>query len=173
MNIYADTTAIMIPSLSRFVKTIIHCAPMGEENRLNKHATEIRYLSPHVRRRFKRAIRLLGKGTQSQWLNVQVRRLIREAEQRLGERYDSDYLTEEERFICEVIEDGAAELAQIVAETHLGENKVRTIVKELIEYGWLEERRKGGKTDSARGASVRLLFLKRPLPDLVEDPESK
>lgn len=135
---------------------------------------EIKNVAPQFRRRFTRALQLLGAGSQSQWLSVQMRRVVREAEIRFGEDFDREFLTAEERFIVEVIADGAAEVQQIASETLIAESRVRVLLNRLISIGWLVERRKGGKTNVARGAVVRLYFLApgRAISNSTYDSES-
>jgi DNA-binding MarR family transcriptional regulator len=131
-------------------------------------AVQIANLSQPTRRKFARALHLLGKGSQSAWLSVQVRRVIREAAIQFGEGFEQTHLTEEEQFVCEVIADGAAEIGEIARESMIHEQRVRAILKRLLEYGWIEERRKGGKTDAARGATIKLYFPKRPISAAID-----
>jgi len=129
---------------------------------MTDRTVEIKNLPPTLRRRFVRALELLGAGSQAQWLYIQIRRAIREAEVRFGQ--DFNVLTDEERWIAEVIADGAAEIQQIAEETHCSISRARTVVGRLIQFGYVEERRRGGKTESARGAATKLYFLARPIP---------
>lgn len=129
---------------------------------------EIRNLPAPLRRRFTRALQLLGVGSTSQWVHVQVRRAIREAEARFGDDLFR-HLTEEERWIAEVIGDGAAELPHIAQESAMPVERVARVLVRLIQIGQVEERRKGGKTKVARGAATKLYFLAKPLPPRVAD----
>lgn len=117
----------------------------------------IRYLPPTIRRRFRRFLQLEGV-TQSQWLLSLVRRSIAEKEAQLGSDI-FDVLTPDERHIMDVIRDGAAELAQIVAETQLTTTEVEATLEELARRKRIERRKRGGKTDGARGAATTLYFL--------------
>lgn len=131
---------------------------------------EIRNLPAPLRRRFTRALQLLGVGSTSQWVHVQVRRAIREAEARFGDDLFR-HLTEEERWIAEVVADGAAELPHIAQESAMPVERVSRVLARLIQIGQVEERRKGGKTKAARGAATKLYFLAKPLPPRVTDDD--
>lgn len=132
-------------------------------------AMQIIHMTPQMRRDFAQALHMLGRGSQSSWLHVQVRRIIREAKIQFGEDFATECLREEERFICEVIEDGAAELGEIAKEAGITLVHARRVIKRLLLFGWIEERRKGGKTEVARGAATKLYFLKRPLPTVRDE----
>ena len=131
---------------------------------------EIRNLPAPLRRRFTRALQLLGVGSTSQWVHVQVRRAIREAEARFGDDLFR-HMTEEERWIAEVVADGAAELPHIAQESAMPVERVSRVLARLIQIGQVEERRKGGKTKAARGAATKLYFLAKPLPPRVTDAD--
>ena len=131
-----------------------------------RRVAEIKHLPMPLRRRFTRALQLLGAGSTSQWIHVQVRRAIREAEARFGNDLFS-HLTEEERWIAEIIHSGAAELAHIAQESAMPVDRVARVIARLVQIGQVEERRKGGKTAAARGAAIKLYFLAKPLPALL------
>lgn len=137
-----------------------------------KRAVVIKNLPRPLRQRFTRALQLLGAGSQAQWLQIQIRRVIREAEARFGADL-FEILTVEEQLVVEVIQDGAAEIQQIIDETFLAEGRVETLLKNLCERGILEERRKGGKTDGARGASLKLYFISETYLQPVGQPVAK
>jgi len=106
---------------------------------------------------FRRSLALSGAGSQSQWLSGQVRRLIREQQEIHGEDL-LRVLTIEETEIVSVIRSGAAEFPQIVEESMIAESRVRVILDDLVDRGIVQERKKGGKTDKARGAAIALYF---------------
>lgn len=68
-------------------------------------------------------------------------------------------LTAEELDLVTVIRSGAAEFSQIVEESLIAEARVRKVLDELVERGLVQVRKKGGKTDGARGASITLYFV--------------
>jgi hypothetical protein len=107
---------------------------------------------------FRRALALAGAGSQSRWLLTQIRRFIREQENKFGEDL-FNVLTDEEKDILSIIESGAAELQHIAEESLLPEKQVAKIITDLIDRGFVEERVKGGKTDQARGAKIKLYFV--------------
>lgn len=114
-------------------------------------------LPKRLHKLFRRSLALSGAGSQSQWLSGQVRRLIREQQEIHGENLLC-VLTVEESEVVAVIRDGAAELQQIVEESMITESRVRAILDDLVERGIVQTRRKGGKTDAARGAAITLYF---------------
>ena len=120
-------------------------------------AVRILGLPRRLHRLFRRSLALSGAGSQSQWLSGQVRRLIREQQEIHGDDL-LRVLTIEETEIVTVIRSGAAEFPQIVEESMLAESRVRTILDDLVDRGIVQERKKGGKTDGARGAAVKLYF---------------
>ncbi len=115
-------------------------------------------LPKNTHRLFRRALALSGAGSQSKWLSIQVRRLIREQQEKFGEDL-LQVLTLEEKDILDVIASGAAELGQIIEETLQPERRVHQLLNDLIERGYLEVRKKGGKTEQARGAVIRMYFV--------------
>lgn len=117
-------------------------------------------LPKSLHRSFRRALALSGAGSQSQWLHAQVRRLIREQQELHGDNL-LRVLTSEESEIVSAIQSGAAEFPQIVEESMIAEHRVRAIIDDLVERGIVQERRKGGKTDGARGAAVKLYFAEK------------
>lgn len=120
-------------------------------------AVRILGLPRRLHRLFRRSLQLSGAGSQSQWLSGQVRRLIREQQEIHGEDL-LRVLTIEETEIIAVIRSGAAEFPQIVEESMLAESRVRAILDDLVDRGIVQERKKGGKTDGARGAAITLYF---------------
>ncbi len=107
--------------------------------------------------KFRRAVQLTGQGSQAQYLHSVIRKLIREAEAAHGNLLT--VLTPDEDEVVRVINDGAAEFGQIVEETLIAAGKVEKLLTELIDRGILEVRKKGGKTEQARGASIKMYFL--------------
>lgn len=120
-------------------------------------AVRILGLPKSVHRLFRRSLQLAGAGSQSQWLATQIRRHIREQQEIHGENL-LQVLTAEEADIVALIRSGAAEFPQIVEESLMTERRVRELVDDLVERGIVHERRKGGKTDGARGAVIKLYF---------------
>ena len=118
---------------------------------------KIHGLSPKTRKKFNRALRLRGEGPQSKWLLTQINRYIRETELKYGDLMLA--LTPEEKWVIEIIEDGAAEVEQIAEETGITIIAVERILEDLIERGIVEMRRQGGKTEQARGARRPLYFI--------------
>ena len=113
----------------------------------------------NTHKRFRRALALAGAGSQSKWLLTQIRRFIREQETRFGDDL-FNVLTEEEKDILSIVGSGASELQHIAEESLLPEKQVLNLLSELIERGFIEERAKGGKTDQARGAKIKMYFVK-------------
>lgn len=115
-------------------------------------------LPKHLHRLFRRSLDLAGAGSQSQFLYSVVRRTIREQQEIHGEDL-LRVLTAEEEDLLSVIRSGAAEFPQIVRESLMAERRVRELVNDLVERGIIEERKKGGKTEGARGAAITLYFV--------------
>jgi hypothetical protein len=111
-------------------------------------------------KRFRRALAVAGAGSQSQWLMAQIRRFIREQEGKFGEDLFL-VLTDEEKDLLEIIGSGAAELQHIAEESLLPEKQVAKLIADLVDRGFVEERFKGGKTEQARGAKIKLYFVKK------------
>jgi len=59
----------------------------------------------------------------------------------------------------EVIEAGANDFEHIAAETMLPPARLNAILSDLLDRGFIETRRQGGKTEAARGARRPLYFL--------------
>lgn len=114
-------------------------------------------LPPTLQRKFGRAVALMGQGSQSQFLSSAIRKLILDAEARHGNLLT--VLTPDENDVVRVIHDGAAEFQQIVEETLIAAGKVEKLLNDLIERGILVVRKKGGKTEGARGAVIKMHFL--------------
>jgi hypothetical protein len=111
-------------------------------------------------KRFRRALALAGAGSQSRWLLTQIRRFIKEQEGKFGEDLFI-VLTDEEKDLLEIIASGAAELQHIAEESLLPEKQVAKLVADLVDRGFVEERFKGGKTNQARGARIKMFFVKK------------
>src|SRR5262249_14173136 len=92
-----------------------------------------------TRKLFRRALALSGAGSQSRWLLTQVRRFIREQQEKFGEDLLTA-LTEEEKDLIDIIASGAAEIQHIVEAATLPEKRVASIIADLIERGFVEER---------------------------------
>ncbi|MBL8186567.1 MAG: MarR family transcriptional regulator [Acidobacteria bacterium] len=124
-----------------------------------RRGTSVRVLglSKSLQVKYRRAVALSGARSQSQHLLSMIRRAILEAEQKHGDLLHA--LTPEEQDVLGVIEAGAAEVSQIAEETLLTVRRVEQVLDELIGRGLVESRRKGGKTESARGAVIKLYFL--------------
>lgn len=124
-----------------------------------RRGTSVRVLglSKSLQVKYRRAVALSGARSQSQHLLSMIRRAILEAEQKHGDLLHA--LTPEEQDVLGVIEAGAAEVSQIAEETLLTVRRVEQVLDELIARGLVELRRKGGKTDGARGAVIKLYFL--------------
>lgn len=108
-----------------------------------------------TREQFSRALELAGAGSQAQWLATAIRRFIREQQERFGQDLFA-VLTAEEQQVLDVIASGAAELPHIIDETLLPQARVERALANLERRRLVEARRKGGKTDGARGAVVTL-----------------
>jgi DNA replication initiation complex subunit (GINS family) len=121
-------------------------------------AVRIAGLDKRTQIMFRRSLALLGAGSQSKWLQTRIRLFIRQAQERFGDDL-FEVLTEEERQILEVIASGAAEIQHICEETLLQRQQAERLIHELCERGLLMERKKGGKTEQARGAKVSLYFV--------------
>ena len=115
-----------------------------------------------LRAKFRRALSVINAGGEDQWLRVMIARLIREAEVRYNLPL-SVILKPEEKLIADVIENGAYDIRDIIAESHLTKADVVRILQQMIEAGFIERREKGGKTDQARGA-VTYLYVIKSLP---------
>lgn len=120
-------------------------------------AVRVLGLPPSVRVKFQRAVQLTGRGTQSQFLANAIRQIIREAEAAHGNLLA--VLTPDEAEIVRVIRDGAAEFSQIVEETMIAAGRAEKLLTELVDRGVLEVRKKGGKTEQARGAATKMYFV--------------
>lgn len=126
---------------------------------MSKRGTSVRLLGvpKSLRIKFQRAVAFSGARSQSSYLLSVVRRAILDAEQKHGDLLD--VLTPEEADIVQVVTSGAAELQQIIEETLLSAKKVEQLLDGLVERKVLEIRKKGGKTEGARGAVVKLYFV--------------
>jgi hypothetical protein len=108
---------------------------------------------------FRRALAIAGAGSQSKWLLTQIRQFVRQQQQKFGEDL-FQVLTAEEKDLLEIIASVAAEIQHIAEESMLPEKQVAKIIADLVDRGLVEERAKGGKTDQARGAKIKLYFVK-------------
>lgn len=126
---------------------------------MSKRGTSVRLLGVprSLRIKFQRAVALSGAPSQSSFLSSMVRRTVLDAEQRHGDLLN--VLTPEEADIVQVVTSGAAEIQQIIEETLLSAKKVEQLLDGLVERKVLEIRKKGGKTEGARGAVVKLYFV--------------
>jgi len=126
---------------------------------MSKRGTSVRLLGvpKSLRIKFQRAVALSGAPSQSSFLSSMVRRTVLDAEQRHGDLLN--VLTPEEADIVQVVTSGAAEIQQIIEETLLSAKKVEQLLDGLVERKVLEIRKKGGKTEGARGAVVKLYFV--------------
>lgn len=122
-------------------------------------AVRVINLDRNLQRLFRRAVTLSGVGSQSKWISSQIRRLIREQQERFGEDL-FEQLTAEEKDVYDVVTSGAAEIQHIVSESLLPKSRVIAILADLIERGYIRESKKGGKTEQARGAVIKLYFPK-------------
>jgi predicted transcriptional regulator len=96
-----------------------------------------------------------------------IARLIREAELRYNLPL-SVILKPEEKLIADVIENGAFDIRDIIRESHLTKADVLRILHQMIEAGFIERRKQGGKTEQARGA-VTYLYVIKSLPKVSVD----
>lgn len=124
-----------------------------------QRAVQVRHLPKGTHKYFRRALALAGAGSQSKWLLTQIRQFIRQQQERFGEDL-FEVLTDEERDLLEIIRSGAAELQHIAEESMLPERRVTAILCDLVERGLVEKRKKGGKTERARGAVIEMYFVK-------------
>lgn len=141
----------------RGTPTVLHGTIYKGAN-LRRKAVHVRDLPKQTHEMFARAIELAGAGSQARWLSTQIRLFIREQQERFGADLFA-VLTADEQQVLNVIRDGAAELQQIAEETLLTEAKVMKILERLERRKRIEARKKGGKTDAARGAVVTLYFI--------------
>lgn len=128
-----------------------------------RKAVKVINLPAGTQRLFRRSLALHGASSQSQWLSAQIRRLILEAKLKFGEDLFA-VLTPDEQCLMEVIRSGAAEMQQIIEESLLTEAKVRRVLDELLKRRLIEEKRKGGKTEGARGAVIKMYFVREAKP---------
>lgn len=115
----------------------------------------VRDLPKQMREQFARAIELAGAGSQAKWISTQIRLFIREQQEKFGADLFA-VLTADEQQVLDVIRSGAAELAHIVEESLLPPSRVAQILDNLERRKRIEARRKGGKTEGARGAATTL-----------------
>ena len=134
-----------------------------------KKAVSVRIINlpKKTHRQLRRALGLLGAGSQSQWVHTEVRKIIRKAQKEFGEDL-FDFLTEEERHVLNTIASGAAEIPHIAEECLLSEKRVEILIADLIDRGFVERRKKGGKTAAARGAVIDLYFVTKKYTDLIK-----
>jgi hypothetical protein len=125
-----------------------------------KAAVRILGIPKGTHRRFRRALALSGAGSQSKWLMTKIRQFILEQQEKFGEDLFR-VLSDEEKGIIEIIASGASELQHIAEESILPEKYVQTILTDLVDRDLVEERYKGGKTEQARGAKIKLYFVKK------------
>lgn len=123
---------------------------------MSTKAVKILGLPKNIRLKFRRAIFFSGARSQSEWLQSKIRKLIREQEAIHGDLLNA--LTPEENEILDAIKDGAAEPEQIAEETLLSPAKVAALIESLLERGFIEARKQGGKTEQARGQRRTLYF---------------
>jgi hypothetical protein len=123
-------------------------------------AVKLMNVPKRTHRLFRRALTITGAGSQSSWLLTKIRQYVREQQEKFGNDL-FQVLTEEEKDILEIVASGAAELQHIAEESMLPEKHIEMILAELVDCGRVEERYKGGKTDHARGAKIKLYFVKK------------
>jgi predicted transcriptional regulator len=111
----------------------------------------------NLRRFWARALAIEGI-TQSTFLLNRIKRYVRDQQAKYGEDL-FQVLSEEEKDILAVIDSGAAEIQHIAEEALLTESKAQRIIAGLIDCGYVEERKRGGKTDMARGAATKMYFV--------------
>lgn len=121
-------------------------------------AASIHGIEKPTRRALIRALKLSGAGSQSSWIRTKIRLAIREAQKQFGGDIFS-VLTDEERDILQIVASGAAELQHIAEEALLTESRIKKVLADLMDCGYVEERRKGGKTEQARGAAIKYYFV--------------
>lgn len=118
-------------------------------------AVRVINLPDQVRMAFARSLELAGAGSQAKWISTQIRLFIREQQEKFGADLFA-VLTADEQQVLDVIRSGAAELAHIVEESLLPPSRVAQILDNLERRKRIEARRKGGKTEGARGAATTL-----------------
>lgn len=116
----------------------------------------IQSLPKNLQVKFRRAVALSGC-SQSAWLSAAIRRFIREQEEKHGNLLF--VLTPDEQDAIKAINSGCAEAQQIAQEITLSHKRTEAVLADLVERGILEIRRKGGKTEQARGAVTKLYFV--------------
>lgn len=124
-----------------------------------KNYLRIAGLPRQIRRPFRRALQLAGVESQTQWLYMQIRRTIREQQEIHGQDL-FQAITIEESEVIRVVRSGAAELPHIIDESMIPPRRVEQILADLVDRGIIEERRRGGKSEAARGATVTMYFVK-------------
>lgn len=124
-------------------------------------AVQFRNLPKPLRIKFARAAEL-SRMSQSQAATFIARRFIREVEEKFGDLFN--VLTPEESDVVAVVRSGAAESQLIAEETgipllRLTNKQKRGILDDMVSRGVLVTRKKGGKTEGARGAVIDLYFV--------------
>ena len=119
-------------------------------------AIRILGLPRDLSRKFTRACEITGS-RRANWLAAQVRRFVLEVEARHGDLFD--VFTAEENLVLQVVASGAAEKEQVAEELHMDLPTTVEILNRLVERGALVALPKGGKTDRARGAKIKLYFV--------------
>lgn len=134
--------------------------PMSS-NKQRGQAVQIRNLPKPLRVKFARASSLSGM-SQSQAAIFIARRFVREAEEKFGDLFNSP--TPAESDVVSAVRSGAAESQLIAEETgipllRLTNKQKRGILDDMVSRGILVTRKKGGKTEGARGAVIDLYFV--------------
>ena len=107
-------------------------------------------------RKFTRACEISGM-TRAGWLASRVRRFVAEIESCHNELFD--LLTAEEDLLVQIVASGAAEKEHIAAEANMSVSYAVRVLGRLVDRGVLCVLPKGGKTDQARGAKIKLYFV--------------
>lgn len=119
-------------------------------------AVRVLGLPRDLSRKFARACEITGSRRAS-WLAAQIRKFVIDTEARYGDLFE--IFSAEEELVLNVVASGAAEKQHIAEEINMEISKAAEILDRLVERGALLTLSKGGKTDGARGARVKLYFV--------------
>lgn len=119
-------------------------------------AVRILGLPRDLSRKFTRACEITGS-RRANWLAAQVRKFVLETEARYGDLFE--VFSAEEDLVLRAVASGAAEKEQVAEETHMDLARVVDVLDRLVERRAVYALPKGGKTDKARGARIKLYFV--------------
>lgn len=107
-------------------------------------------------RKFTRACEITGS-RKANWLAAQIRTFVMQVEAKHGDLFE--IFSPDEQLVLRLVADGAAEKEHVAEEGHMTIAAAGDLLERLVKRGALVTLPKGGKTEQARGAKIKLYFL--------------